>query len=209
MTLPSVATPWRKVPPRNYSSARFHHVQHFGGRFHEGVPLSERALHPPFQSGWLAYGTRWAIDLPAHIYLDSDGYSYSLEVDFDPGTAKPVCRSLHVSSTEDGPPVEQDALRVPISSWIALDSTSLLQPDDDDEFPTWNEYVMPPADRFKSDPDYGDLDAFCDLWTWLRLRGEPAGAVIAAKYGVKPPTTSRWIARARKLGLLDETHTRI
>lgn len=149
-------------------------------------------------SGWSTFGDRWIVEVPYVTWISTD-FEYELEVDFDPATEQPVCTRLEIRKKDGGPNVDQDALRVPISEWVSLDSESIRRPNGD-------EYEMPAPDRFTRDPSPDDLDEFCDLWTWLRLRGEPAGAVIAAKYGVRPPTTSRWIARARKLGILDDTH---
>lgn len=155
----------------------------------------------PADYGWSTFGGRWIVALPMTLYAMNE-YDYALEVDFDPDTEKPICIDFNVRRREGGPPIEQESLRVPIASWIALDADAITRRDG-------AEYELPTNDRFSRDPAEEDLDAFCDLWTWLRLRGEPAGAVIAAKYGVKPPTTTRWIARARKLGILKDTHTRL
>lgn len=165
-------------------------------------------------AGWIAFGGRWAVDLPVDVSFSYGAYerrwSYELSFDLDPEAGKPICTSLTASQIEGCAPVETDSLRVPVSHWLQIGDPLIHRLGVDDEgnsaVTPWD---RPHTDDFSRAPDDDLLDRFCDVWTYYHLRGKAPGKHIQMLYNVTPPTTTRWITTARRKGILSDEHIRL
>lgn len=161
---------------------------------------------------WSMYGGRVWVST-GRVEVWSDGIHYSVVPTMHEGRL--VCDRLtidrkDVHGNEVGPPVSPEAIRAAnITKWLRVAVESFVsEPVPGEPDRRTSRHVWPPDDFAKGGPTDEALDQMAQHYAWLQVQGyRPSGAFLEV-YGIPRPTTSKWIAMARKKGILSDEHRR-
>ncbi|GAA4755984.1 hypothetical protein [Gordonia alkaliphila] len=166
----------------------------------------------PDSQFWSMYGGRVYVTTgPVERWID--GVRYEMVTTMSNGRL--VCDRLIIDrkdqdGNETGPPVNSAAIRaVNITQWLRSAVEFFVSepvPGEPDKFT--KRHVWPPEDFAKNGPTDEALDQMAQHYAWLQVHGyRPSGAFLEV-YDIPRPTTSKWIAMARKKGILSDEHRR-
>jgi hypothetical protein len=135
---------------------------------------------------------------------DPDPLEHIVQLELDVRDDRLVCTRCEVLASPDGPPVTTDNLRrIPIGSYLRLvvheDWFLVMEvdPADSSAHP-----FIPPADDFAAGGMSDDvLREVARLYHWALATGDPPLGLLH-EYGIPHGKASRWIATARRRGLI-------
>lgn len=161
---------------------------------------------------WEMYGGRILVTIgPLDVW--ENGFHYHVVPTMEKGAL--VCDSLTIDRLDAkgervGPPISTDAIRgADVSKWLQSAVESYVAepvPGTDD----WTRrHKWPPDDFADHGPTDEALDQLAQQYAWLRVQGRRPSGVFLEMYGIPRPRTTKWIAAARKRGILVDEHRRV
>ncbi len=122
-----------------------------------------------------------------------------------------ACTSLTAERLDDGSPVISGELlrRIPVATYVrlaALDTRFVLLERVEGRLREVDE--MPPKDFAKKGMTDEALDQFARLYALIQVSGGKPSGILLNDYGMPRATFSRWLATARRRGILVEEHER-
>lgn len=169
---------------------------------------------------WLTYGGRFLVDAPAvAVFIpnsdDPDPLELRVEMTIDIVAGRLSCTSLTVDrlDLEPGTPVVsgETLRRVPVASYVEqaaawLDIVREVVPKPDGRGVEAVRFREPPADFARGGMTAESLEDFARAYAFLQLTGAKPSGVLLDAYGMPRATSSRWLATARRRGILVEEH---
>lgn len=174
----------------------------------------------PGRSGWSLYGGRLFAQVPARIAAtstkdDIEPLEHRVEMEIDVVDGRLACTELRAVRAEDGPPITSDHLRrIPVGSWVERAAEELLivhsiEPGANRKTLSSLEFTWPPADFAKDGPTEDALEAISQIYAFCMATGRKPIAVLTREYGLTKQTASRWVATAKRRGILVEEHRKV
>ena len=177
----------------------------------------------PEGSGWSLYGGRFWVPAPARLTLFAD--------DWEPGAmdfvatltinvmgGRLVCTEFNASLEEIRFPgwtprkeiTSESLRRVPIAQWVELAARDLgfvkvLEEPRPGEYEL-AEFAMPAADFAEDGMTAEALECAAQIYAFCLATGQKPTGVLQRDFGIPRPTASRWIAMARRRGILRDDH---
>lgn len=161
---------------------------------------------------WEMYGGRVLLTIgPLEVW--DNGFRYYIAPTMDGGRL--VCDSLKIDRLDSsgetvGPPVSTAAIRgANVNKWLESTIESFVA----ERVPGTDDYTKrhtwPPEDFAANGPTDEALDHMAQMYAWLMVQGKRPSGVFLEMYGIPRPTTTKWIAAARKRKILVDDHRRI
>lgn len=178
----------------------------------------------PESSGWVLYGGRFWVATPAYLTLFGEEWDPSMmdfwvELTIDVINGRLVCTEFRASIEEIKFPgstpkkeITSDGLRrVPIAQWVEMAARELgfvkvINPEDSSGKFSLSEFQMPPKDFAKDGMTSEALEAASQVYAFCLATGQKPTGVLQREFGLPRPTASRWIATARRRGILSDDH---
>ncbi|MDP9459406.1 MAG: hypothetical protein M3Q22_03860 [Actinomycetota bacterium] len=166
--------------------------------------------------GWHLYGGRLQANVPVEVTLtpadgDTDPLECRVVMTVDIVDGRLACTSLTTDRLDDHSPVISGELlrRIPVATYLrlaALDTRFVLL--ERVEGRLREVEGMPPKDFAKKGMTDEALDQFARLYALIQVSGGKPSGVLLNDYGMPRATFSRWLATARRRGILVEDHQR-
>jgi len=174
----------------------------------------------PGRSGWSLYGGRLFAQVPARIAAtstkdDIEPLEHHVEMEIDVVDGRLACTELRAVRTKDGPPITSDHLRrIPVGSWVERAAEELLivqaiESGANGKSSSSIDFTWPPADFAKDGPTEDALEAISQIYAFCMATGRKPIAVLTREYGLTKQTASRWVATAKRRGILVEVHRKV
>lgn len=174
----------------------------------------------PENSGWSLYGGRLFAQVPARITAtstddDIEPLEHHVELEIDVVEGRLACTELRAVRTADGPPITSDHLRrIPVGSWVELAAEKLnvvqaIEPSADGESFRAIDFAWPSTEFVDEGPTEEALESISQIFAFCMATGQKPIAVLAREYGLTKQTASRWIATAKRRGILVEEHRKV
>ena len=167
--------------------------------------------------GCVLYGGRLQANVPATVRItpspdDSDPLECRIDMTLDIVDGRLACTSLTVARLDDGSPVISGELirRIPVATYVrqaALNLRFVLLERVDGRLREVG--PMPPPDFAKKGMTDEALEQVARLYALVQVSGGKPSGVLLADYGMPRATSSRWLAAARRRGILSEEHHRV
>lgn len=143
------------------------------------------------------------------------GFHYVVQPAMEDGRL--VCDSLTVDRFDNdgeksGNPVGTDALRrAEVANWLHHAVESYVSEPDPAKGPGhWTgRHRWPPDDFAANGPTDEALEHLSQQYAWLMVQGRRPSGVFLDKYGIPRPTATKWLAAARRKGILVDRHERV
>ncbi|WP_330133001.1 hypothetical protein [Rhodococcus artemisiae] len=174
----------------------------------------------PENSGWSLYGGRLFAQVPARVTAtaaddDIEPIEHHVELEIDVVEGRLACTELRAARTEGGPPITSDHLRrIPVGSWVELAAEKLnvvqaIEPTPDGESFRAIDFAWPSTEFVDDGPTEEALESISQIFAFCMATGQKPIAVLAREYGLTKQTASRWIATAKRRGILVEEHRKV
>jgi hypothetical protein len=180
------------------------------------VPRIQTVRRPPLP-GWALYGGRLLAFAPVAVRVDpgsndKDPLDLSIEMELDIANGRLVCTELTARRiAEDGPGVTGEELRrIPVAKLVeiaALELNVLLERNGPKA--EWSNVEPPPKDFAKDGMTDDALEMFSRAYAAVQATGRRPSGVFLNVYGMPRGTSSRWLATAKRRGILVEDHRRL
>lgn len=163
---------------------------------------------------WELYGRRLLAGVPATVTVtprpdDEDPINFTVTMELDVVDGQLMCTALQVARSADGPPVTSEHLRrIPVGQWTA-DAAEKIAVQEIGEGGRVHAFVWPPDDFAKDGPTPEALEHIARVYAFCMASGQAPTAVLKQRFHLSRQTSSRWIATARRRGILVEEHRQI
>jgi hypothetical protein len=172
----------------------------------------KKAWRVPEDSAWLEFpaGLRLPSKLVFELVFLTNGpeaYDLELEIAFQDG--RYVCSGLRMRQHDDRGPVTGDAIRsVPIKMLVRQGVYAYLLEEQEPaeegvRLIAWRDKVKPPEDLAKQGATEETLRWVAQTYELAVALNDPPTKTVQDMLGVSRATAGRWVAEARKRGLLD------
>lgn len=174
---------------------------------------------PAERGGWSLYGNRIFAKVPATAIYRPDRndpaepIDYEITMTLDVVGGRLVCTQLTATSIDDERPVTSDKIRrVPVGEFIA-DAAELggviVTIERHGSAYAIGEFKPPPDGFAANGMTDAALEQISGLYAFCMAAGLKPTGLLFEKYGIPRPTTSKWIAAARRRGILVDDHRRM
>lgn len=186
--------------------------------FNGPVPFLE--LTPAARGGWSLYGGRIYARVPATaVYRpdpvdDPNPIDYEASLTLDVKEGRLVCTALTLGSIDGSTPVTSDGIRrIPVGEFIAaaaeLGGAFQFNRRVGSAVAVSTTFDPPPKDFAEQGLTDDTLEKISDVYAFCMATGQKPTGVLAREYNLPRPTTSKWIAAARRRGILVDDHRRL
>lgn len=159
---------------------------------------------------WEMYDRRVLVAIcPIDYWMN--GFHYRIEPNMEDGRL--VCDRLSIdrigSDGESvGPPISTEAVRAAnVSKLLGLTVESVIFDRTEDGWT--GRHTWPSEDFAEHGPTDEALDQMAQQYAWLMVQGRKPSGEFLDRYGIPRPTTTKWIAAARKRGILVDEHRKL
>lgn len=177
----------------------------------------------PASSGWSLYGGRFWVPAPALLTLfgeewDSGPMDFVASLTINVIGGRLVCTEFNASIEEIRHPgwtpvkeiTSEGLRRVPIAQWVELAArewgyVKVLRELEPGKYEL-DEFEMPPSDFAKDGMTDDALEFASQIYAFCLATGQKPTGVLQREFGLPRPTASRWIATARRRGILTDDH---
>ncbi len=177
-------------------------------------------LTPASQGGWSLYGGRIHARVPATAtYLpdpeeDEEAIDYRATLTLDVVNGRLACTQLTLQSIDDEIPVTSDRIRkIPVGEFVAaaaeLGGAFDYYQRAGSAYKVTKSFSPPPSDFAAQGMTDDALEQISQLYAFCMATGQKPTGVLAREYNLPRPTTSKWIAAARRKGILVDEHRRL
>ena len=166
--------------------------------------------------GWTLYGGRLQANVPAEVTLtpapdDADPLPCRIRMTVDVVDGRLACTSLAAERLDDSSPAITGELlrRIPVATYVrlaALEMRHVVMERVDGKLREVGD--LPPADFTRGGMTDESLETFARLYALVQISGGKPSGVLLSDYGMPRATSSRWLATARRRGILVEDHQR-
>jgi hypothetical protein len=178
------------------------------------VPKIERVMSPgSIVSAKPVAGGMFRATVPTTVRFtpkptDPDPLEHVVVLELDVRGGRLICTSCTVEADPKGPPVTADALRrIPVGHYIRQAANSddfLVMEVDPADRATMRPFARPAPDFAAGGMSDEVLREVARVYHWALVTGEPPLGVLEREYGVPRGKASRWIATARRRGLIKD-----
>jgi hypothetical protein len=145
--------------------------------------------------------------MPKLTVVKQEINGYAVEVDVVPEAGRLVAQAVRVTNLPGGPAVTGEAIRsVPVAMLTKLAARHLMQFTEHEGYTEWEPGLTldsaTVARLRENGPRTETLEAVTYLYRLALLVGDPPTKVVETVLGVPRSTAGRWVAAARKHGLL-------
>ncbi len=165
------------------------------------------------QSGWSLYGGRVHASVPARVEVtprdtDVDPYNYTVRMVLDIVDGELHCVELCTVQRRGGPLItSENVRRFPVASYVEFAAHKMrLVAESDSGSP---DFAWPPLDFAEQGMTDAALEHVARVYAWCMAVGLKPSGELHKRYGLARPTTSRWLATARRRRILVEGHERL
>jgi hypothetical protein len=174
-------------------------------------------VHPDGPGEWSLYGGRFIAYAPVQATVtptpeDRDPLDFRVVLTADIVDGRLACTSLTAERLDDtSPPITGDGLRrVPVADYVeqvglrggALRECVRLN----DRMIQLVDFRPPPRDFAEAGMTDETLEQISRIYAAAQATGRKPSGVLLAEYGMPRATSSRWLAVARRRGILVEDH---
>ncbi|MGW6659377.1 hypothetical protein [Rhodococcus sp. NPDC055024] len=176
----------------------------------------------PKSSGWALYGERFWVSTPADLTMFGEDWEpepidFMAKLTIDVINGRLVCTEFTASSDEVEFPgsikkeiTSEGLRRVPIAQWVELAARELgfvkvIREVGPGELEL-ADFQMPPSDFAKDGMTAEALEATAQIYAFCMATGQKPTGVLHREFAIPRPTASRWIATARRRGILSDNH---
>jgi hypothetical protein len=177
-------------------------------------------VHPGPRGEWQLYGGRFAAHVPVRATItpapdDRDPLSFRVVMNVDIVDGRLACTALTAERLDDAsPPITGDELRrIPVGSYVerialkgsVLQERARLNANVDELV----DFQPPPADFTENGMTDEALEQIARVYAAAQATGRKPSGVLLTEYGLNRATSSRWLAVARRRGILVEDHRQV
>lgn len=165
------------------------------------------------RGNWRLYGGRIFAATPARLKVspsesDLEPLELTADLELDIVDGRLACTSVTVSRLEGGPPVTSERLRrIPIAQWVSWAAEDIAIREIVSDSKT-RRFDWPPAEFALDGPTPEALEQVARVYAYCMATGRAPTQELATRYGITKQTGSRWIATARRRGILVDEHQR-
>lgn len=160
---------------------------------------------------WEMYGGRILVKIgPLEVW--DKGFHYEIAPTMHRGRL--VCDSLRIDRLDAkgktvSEPVSTDAIRgAEVNKWLQSAVEDFVAEPIPGTSDWTHRHTWPPEDFASHGPTDEALDQLAQQYAWLMVQGRKPSGEFLERYGMPRPTTTKWIAAARKRGILVDEHRR-
>lgn len=182
------------------------------------MPFIQRLAHGG--DAWLMYGGRFLVEVPTDVRFmpksdDPDPLDLSVEMTIDVVAGRLACTSLTAYRRDTSPTTPlvtgETLRRIPVASYVEqvgayLDIVREVVPTAVGGGVEAVPFAEPGGDFARGGMTAGALEDFARVYAYLQLNGRKPSGVLLDAYGMPRATSSRWLATARRRGVLVEDH---